>query len=388
MSITLVTAGDSDEVYYLYQDQLYADSADRFTPVTLPINAIITTLTFDDLNVFQSNPIIYYMAYGWTIYELVNNTLVSRFSHGDIFNGYDYGEWYPLTIPDTSLRRKFPRQHSDEIYNERLEQLFPNHDVYNNNYVRFDLMIDFREHKVKYIYNERYFDSETLNLIPAVQDTVGIRTIYLPDRVLESSTLTVVISDYNFAVLAQTNQEVSIFISSGNWRGVIDYKVNLTPPDVTDLKPCLDYQHLLKEFLDLELPQIEVGQVFDTAFFSGKKGIDVEDEVEYLRKRLIELDEETKTLKELLTVAMKKDQDQKIVLPAKIRSNGLDLSFISYEKALELLQKKEIIKYSIDPMLQFYARNLNKIITLLAKSGISYLVIAQYNNETLSPPLS
>ena len=68
-----------------------------------------------------------------------------------------------------------------------------------------------------------------------------------------------------------------------------------------------------------------------------------------------------------------------------INQSYLPLNFISFQEAHDLLQRKQVDHYTLDPLLQVWAglpSTPNRIITLHAKNGVNYLVKAQYNSLT------
>ena len=81
-----------------------------------------------------------------------------------------------------------------------------------------------------------------------------------------------------------------------------------------------------------------------------------------------------------------------IIIPNELNINGLIVPFISFQDAIQKLQRNEIERYIIDPILQSWAGppgTLNRIITLFGKNGISYLVKARYDSKTnqIHPPV-
>lgn len=80
-----------------------------------------------------------------------------------------------------------------------------------------------------------------------------------------------------------------------------------------------------------------------------------------------------------------------VTLPQFLMVNGIRLDFISFQQITEMISQGIIERFIIDPILQPWAGNLNegnRILTMFAKNGISYLVKAKYNpitNHIFSP---
>jgi hypothetical protein len=81
-----------------------------------------------------------------------------------------------------------------------------------------------------------------------------------------------------------------------------------------------------------------------------------------------------------------------VELPEYIIINGLRVNFIPFTQIVGMLQRNEIERYTIDPLLQPWASipstsgaspgTLYRIFTFFGKNGVTYLVKAKYNSQT------
>ena len=84
-------------------------------------------------------------------------------------------------------------------------------------------------------------------------------------------------------------------------------------------------------------------------------------------------------------------------LPEFLIINGLRVSFISYEEITQMLNQNQIERYIIEPLLQPWAGKVgsldneptNRILTMFAKNGMTYLVKAKYDpvNNSINQPI-
>ena len=70
------------------------------------------------------------------------------------------------------------------------------------------------------------------------------------------------------------------------------------------------------------------------------------------------------------------------ILPDHLILNGLRVDVISFREIFDMLNQGQIERYIIDPLLQPWAQEPYKIITLFNKNGMMYLVKAQYDQTT------
>ena len=77
-------------------------------------------------------------------------------------------------------------------------------------------------------------------------------------------------------------------------------------------------------------------------------------------------------------------------LPEFLIINGLRVSFISFEEITQMLNQNQIERYIIESLLQPWAGNLgNRILTMYAKNGMTYLVKARFDpiNNSINQPI-
>ena len=69
--------------------------------------------------------------------------------------------------------------------------------------------------------------------------------------------------------------------------------------------------------------------------------------------------------------------------------NNEGLNFISFQEISQMLSQNQIERYIIDPLLQPWTSESNKILTMYGRNGVTYLVSAQYDqiNNQILPPL-
>jgi hypothetical protein len=90
---------------------------------------------------------------------------------------------------------------------------------------------------------------------------------------------------------------------------------------------------------------------------------------------------ESNLMKESYETLLKQIYGLSTVLPEFLIMNGLKVPFISF---LEV-SKIQIERYTIDPLLQPWAGPLsrqNRILTIFARNGMTYLVKAKYDQVT------
>jgi hypothetical protein len=74
-----------------------------------------------------------------------------------------------------------------------------------------------------------------------------------------------------------------------------------------------------------------------------------------------------------------------VEIPQFLIINKIKINFISFQDAANMLQNNQIQQFFLNPLLQSYAglpSSPNRIVTLLDKNGMSYLVKAKYDRQT------
>ena len=81
-----------------------------------------------------------------------------------------------------------------------------------------------------------------------------------------------------------------------------------------------------------------------------------------------------------------------MILPEFLIVAGVRANFIPFDQITNMLQRNQIERYIIDPVLQPWAGPPgapNKIITMFGRNGLTYLVKARYDQQTnqIFPPI-
>lgn len=117
---------------------------------------------------------------------------------------------------------------------------------------------------------------------------------------------------------------------------------------------------------------IELSDSEDSGDLSNEE-LDINDPMELVRESYVTL------LKQLYGL--------EVSCPEYLIVNGLRANFIPFQNAIDMLQRDQIHRYIIDPLLQPWGETSNRIITLFGRNGIMYLVKAQYKANKIFPPV-
>jgi hypothetical protein len=81
-----------------------------------------------------------------------------------------------------------------------------------------------------------------------------------------------------------------------------------------------------------------------------------------------------------------------VTLPSELIINGIRTPFINFDELVQKFKGQEINRYILNPMLQSWAGppgTQNRIITLFAKNGLTYLAKVRYDQQSnqIYPPI-
>lgn len=123
--------------------------------------------------------------------------------------------------------------------------------------------------------------------------------------------------------------------------------------------------------------------------FENDQSITLDSILEYLNGALSLIQNEL--MKKSYETLLKQLYGLQVTLLEFLIVDGLQINFISFDEASEMLKRNEIYNSVINPLLQPFAgppSSSNRIITLFHKNGTTYLLKAKYNsNKTIDKPI-
>lgn len=365
MSITLVTAGPNDNIYWKH-NQVYYYGLTLLPDNNISYhNAVVASLKQEQLEDFPCNQaFLVFFDDGWLLtsndYQLISNEITGSF---DIY--------YKITLPDINtmtplLKGPCTNFNVDQYSRRQVPQVDLDISIGTDN----NVYIFFKGVRYRFNRPEDYYRKTR-----STADMIGSITLNQEIYNLINDSFGISWNDTGIVLITWRETGTEVIAQTNDWNshdGDFD-SLTVYPPKREAIKLCLDYDVIQCD----KFPPNNQRTALIKYVINQRK----------IRQKFNHMKNELKETKDLLDAATSKLQGKILPLPNKIILEGQETPIISYDQASVLLKNKKIIKYYLDPYLQAYVTDPNKLITLYTNEGLGYLVIAQYNNENIFPPI-